>query len=90
MVAFQFASSGYTEVLLHTPLSNVLLYHVLFQKNDFDAVKALVVFDADVNCLNSSDLSPMDHAFIQQNAVSTFTYVLIRSPLTTGSYVMIY
>ena len=48
--------------MLHKPL--------LFQLNDFDVVKALVVFDADVNRLNYTNLSPMDHAdFMHRNEV---------------------
>ena len=32
-------------------------------------VEALIVFDAEVNCLNFNDMSPMDHAFMHKNQV---------------------
>ena len=39
------------------------------QKNDLDVVRALVVFDADVNCLNHLKMSPMDYTMINNNQV---------------------
>lgn len=44
-------------------------YYFASQKNDLELVKALVVFDADVNSLNILKMSPMDHAFLHKNQV---------------------
>lgn len=42
----------------------------VLQINDLDIVKALVVFDAEVNCLDFQEWSPMDHAIVNRNQVS--------------------
>ena len=51
----------------------VMHFFFLQQSNDLKLVEALVVFDADVNSLNITKMSPMDHAYLHKNEVQHYT-----------------